>query len=289
MTTALMRGIDERASAALASGALQPIETGQIELVDGGLRFVVRWVSTLARKEGAAPAIPGGPRDPDFNPFLAPEPALTIAPLGDAHTAILNKFPVCPRHLVIARREFEEQLAPLDLADFTALALVLTEAGGLGFYNGGTDAGASQRHKHVQWLPQAPDNASLRTLLPGLPSDAAELAVARHPRYAMAHCFVRVDCDIGTPVERAARSLLNAAEIAYQRLGLRVDATGLLPAANLLVSDGWMLVVPRSRERFDDISINALSYGGAIFVRRIEQIDTVRRAGPLRMLADVGC
>ena len=289
MTTAFMRRIDERASAALESGALQPVETGQTELVDGGLRFVVRWVSSLARKDGAAPAIPGGPRDPDFNPFLSPEPALTIGPLGDTHTAILNKFPVCARHLVIARREFEEQLAPLDLADFTALAQVLTESGGLGFYNGGTDAGASQRHKHVQWLPQAPDNASLRALLPELPSDAAELAMTRHPRYAMKHCFVRVDCEIGTPVDRAARSLLRACESAYERLGLRADAAGLLPAANLLVGDGWMLVVPRSRERFEGISINSLSYGGAIFVRHIEQIDIVRNVGPLHLLADVGC
>lgn len=288
MKTAFMRRIDERSSTALASGALQPIETGQAELVDGGLRFIVRWVSTLARKDGAAPAMPGGPRDPDFNPFLAPEPALTVGPLGEAHTAILNKFPVCARHLVIARREFAEQLAPLDLGDFTALALVLTEAGGLGFYNGGAGAGASQRHKHVQWLPDAPGNASLRMLLPGLPPDAAELSVARHPAYAMAHCFVRVDCGIGTPVDRAARSLLRACETAYESLGLRVDAAGLLPAANLLVGNGWMLVVPRSRERFEGISINSLSYGGVIFVRRIEQIDTVRSAGPLQMLADVG-
>lgn len=289
MTTEFMGRVDEKSKTAIASGALQPIETGQAELVDGGLRFVVRWVSTLARKDGSAVAMPGGPRDPDFNPFLAPEPALTVGPLGDAHTAILNKFPVCARHLVIARREFAEQLSPLDISDCIALALLLTESGGLGFYNGGAAGGASQRHKHVQWLPQAPGNASLRELLPGLPGNAATLSVALHPRYSMKHCFVRVDCAPGTPVARAAESLLQAYRIACERLTLRVDDAGLLPAANLLVGDGWMLVVPRSREHFEGISINALSYGGTLFVRQVEQIDIIRAAGPLRVLADVGC
>lgn len=289
MSSDLLRRVDDRSSAAIASGALQPIETGQVEIVDGALPFVVRWVSSLAGKDGAAAAMPGGPRDPDFNPFLSPEPALTVGPLGDAHTAILNKFPVCARHLVIARREFAEQLSPLDLSDFTALAMLLTESGGLGFYNGGAAGGASQRHKHVQWLPDAPGNASLRALLRELPRDAPALSIALHPRYAMKHCFVRVDCASGTLVPRAAESLLQAYQRACERLGLRVDQAGLLPAANLLVGDGWMLVVPRSREHFEGISINALSYGGTLFVRHVEQIETIRAAGPLRVLADVGC
>ncbi len=39
----------------------------------------VRWVFSLAVKDAAKVAIPGGPRDPDFNPFLNPDPALTVA------------------------------------------------------------------------------------------------------------------------------------------------------------------------------------------------------------------
>lgn len=289
VTTELMRSVDERSRAALASSARQPIETGQLQLMDGGLRFIVRWVSTLARKDGAATVIPGGPRDPNFNPFLSPEPALTVGPLGDTHTAILNKFPVCSRHLVIASRAFAEQLSPLDLNDFTALAQVLVQCGGLGFFNGGAAAGASQRHKHVQWIPPAPDNASLAELVTGLPKDAAECSLAQHPRYPMKHCFVRVRCDAQTAVSDAAQSLLRACERGYDELGLRVDAAGLLPPYNLLVGDGWMLMVPRSREHYEGISINALSYGGVLFVRQPEQIEVIKTAGPIAVLADVGC
>src|SRR5690606_3738898 len=121
-----IEAIDARSAAALASGVLVPVEAEQVELEDAGMRFIVRWVSSLAAKDaskdaskagGAAEdgkpkddktvAIPGGPRDPNFNPFLKPDPELTVGPLGDSHVAILNKFPLCDRHLVLARREFE--------------------------------------------------------------------------------------------------------------------------------------------------------------------------------------
>ena len=288
MTTELMRAVDERSAAAKASGALRPMQTEQAEVFDGGLRFVVRWASTLAGKD-AASLMPGGPRDPNFNPFLNPEPALTVGPLGDRHTAILNKFPICDRHLVIARREFAEQLSPLDLADFRALALVICESGGLGFYNGGAAAGASQRHKHVQWLPEAPDNPSLAMLATRLPADQPELSSVTHPGLPMKHCFVRVDASIGTPVEQAARSMHRAFELACMELEMEAGESGLLPPFNLLVGSGWMLVVPRSREHFGEVSINALTYGGAIYVRQPEQIETIRQAGPLQVLREVAC
>jgi len=160
-----IEAIDACSTAALASGALVPVQAEQVEMEDAGMRFIVRWVSSLAAKDAsrsAAPAqadaagdragkaegvqggvvndkvtkddrtvaIPGGPRDPNFNPFLNPDPALTVGRVGDAHVAILNKFPLCARHLVLARREFEEQLRPLARSDFAALAELMGEAGG---------------------------------------------------------------------------------------------------------------------------------------------------------------
>src|SRR5690606_30432077 len=199
MTTDFLQLVDERTRSALASGDLKPIVTEQTELVDEGLRFLVRSVSTLAGKNAA---IPGGPRDPNFNPFLSPDPALKLGPLGERHTAILNKFPVSERHIVIVTNEFREQLEPLDRSDFAALARVLVESGGVGFYNGGTASGASQRHKHLQWLPRARGNASLAEWLPGLPADVAPLSTAMHAHLALKHCFVRVECAIGMPFER---------------------------------------------------------------------------------------
>ena len=301
MTKTWIEAIDARSAAALASGALQPVAAEQTEMEDAGLRFIVRWVSSLAVKDAARAAstttspaatpvaIPGGPRDPNFNPFLKPDPELTVGPIGTEHVVILNKFPLCDRHLVLARRAFEEQLLPLARSDFAALAEVMREAGGIGLYNGGTAAGASQRNKHVQWMPDTEGNASLRLFAAGLPGDLPEHAVARHPALPMQHCFVRVRCGEGVAVEVAADSLLEGFRRACDTLQLKPGADGLLPPCNLLIHDGWLLMLPRSQECFEGISISAVCFGGTLYTRQREQIESIRRVGPLQALAAVGC
>ncbi len=289
-----MRAVRDRTDAAIASGDLQPIQADQVVLQDRGLSFIVRWVAALAAKDaarnpvGVATTLPGGPRDPSFNPFLNPDPALLVGPVGDHHVAILNKFPVCLHHLVLARRVFAEQCSPLEQVDFQALSAVLSVEGGLGFYNGGAAAGASQRHKHVQWIPASDQNASLRALGAGMPADLPQGAIARHPALPLAHCFARVAAGLGEDVQASARSMLTAFNQACIALGLRPDADGLLPPCNLLAGDGWMLVLPRSQEHFQGVSLNALSFGGTIYVRDPAQIDAIRAAGPLQALASVG-
>lgn len=291
MSGSWMEAVDARSASALADGVLVPVQSEEMEVVENGMRFVLRWVSSLAAKDAVKKevAIPGGPRDPAFNPFLNPDPALTVGPVGEVHVAILNKFPLCARHLVLARRDFEEQLTPLARVDFDALATIMVEAGGLGLYNGGVEAGASQRHKHVQWIPEAPGNASLKLYLPGLPADAAPLTVARHPALAMKHCFVRVECGEGVAVARAGASMHAGFERACADLGLAPGAEGLLPPCNLLVSDGWLLLLPRSREHFEGISFSAVCFGGTLYTRHRDQIDAIREVGPLQAMAAVGC
>ncbi|MGB7399240.1 ATP adenylyltransferase family protein [Castellaniella sp.] len=297
MEFSLMRDVRIRTESAIASGDLLPIQAEQVILQEQGLAFIVRWVAALAAKDaaskpaaqsGASTILPGGPRDPDFNPFLHPDPALLVGAVGDHHVAILNKFPVCLHHLVLARRQFAEQRSPLEEIDFQALAAVLSAEGGLGFYNGGAAAGASQRHKHIQWIPASDQNASLQALAAGLPAGLPEGAVARHPALPLAHCFVSIDAGVGTDVAASACSMLAAFTQACQMLGLRPDADGLLPPCNMLVGDGWMLVLPRSQEHFQGVSLNALSFGGTIYVRDPAQMDAIRAAGPLQALASVG-
>ena len=99
--TALLDAIRSKTESALASGDLSPLETSETVVEQNGLRFIVRWAEALARKDAAkaaapaaapAPAagadaviLPGGPRDPNFNPFLNPDPALTVGPIGTQH------------------------------------------------------------------------------------------------------------------------------------------------------------------------------------------------------------
>jgi len=271
-----LAAIDAAIARATEAGALLSIRTEQAFVEEDGLRFLVRWASTLAAKDAARkPSRPA-----TTNPFLPPEPLLTLGPAGDAHWLVLNKFPVIARHLLIVTRDFEEQTAPISRADFDALAAVMARLGGLGFYNGGTEAGASQRHKHLQWIPESPQSDCLRGISAALPEHGPALDVVEHPRLDWRHAFVRLG---GRPDgARLAEAFARGAA----HCGLPAAAPQM-PPYNLLANDEWLLVVPRSRERFEGIPINALGFAGSLFVRDRDAIDTVRALGPLNLLRAV--
>lgn len=128
----LWPAIRKRSEQAIRSGALHSIETKQDYIEERGIRFLVRSLSSLVRKETEKikPAAPDQPTPP-FDPFLPPEPALTVAEISPTHLAILNKFNVVDHHLLIVTRAFEHQETLLNLNDFEALWACMTEFEGL--------------------------------------------------------------------------------------------------------------------------------------------------------------
>lgn len=278
----LLSAIDDTLLRARASGALLPIRTQHTTLLDTGRHFQVRWLSTLAEKD-AARVTAAGRREAGFNPFLPPEPALTVGPVGDAHWLILNKYPVIDHHLLIVTREFEAQTAPLTCSDFAALAAVLNPLGGLGFYNGGREAGASQPHKHLQWIPAAAqDGIDMGFNLQAFTSAAD---TEPPPHLPWRHGLVDLTAS-GIPQALTGKGLLTAFHRACIEVGLAPDADTLAPY-NLLVTRTHLLVVPRQCEHYQDISVNALGFAGSLFVRRPEQVATIQQIGPLALLSHV--
>jgi len=75
-----------------------------------------------------------------------------------------------------------------------------------------------------------------------------------------------------------------------------LEAVGLRPPAghrqsgpyNLLFTREWMLLVPRSRERFEGISINALGFAGTLLVWNEGQMEALRDHGPMTALRRTG-
>ena len=286
MSTYGLDTIDALIERAGANGILQSIETRQTYIEEAGIAFLVRWASSLNLKDAAARKASRSPH-PAPNPFLPPEPELTLGPVGDSHLAVLNKFPVIPRHLLIVTRVFEAQTSTLTHADFSALAELMSELGGLGFYNGGTEAGASQPHKHLQWIPESPQSDCLRRLSTQLPEDTPPEQVICHPNLSWRHAFMRMPASEHSSA-LSARTLQTAFALGCEACGI-VPRGGQMPPYNMLINEQWMLVLPRSREHFRDISVNALGFAGSIFVRHPEQINLIREIGPLQLLASVAC
>lgn len=283
-----------RASArALASGALLPIPTEHEFIDDGGARFFVRVLTGLARKDEERKkrerrARSGRPE----NPFLPYDRELFVAEVSDTHVAILNKFNVVERHLLVVTRRFVDQRRLLDLRDFEALSWCMRGAPGIGFYNGGVEAGASQPHKHLQLvpLPLAPAGPTV-PIAPLLPRDSRPGSILEAPGLGFLHGFAR----IGEAGSRAAPDPAAALEL-YRALLRHV---GLDPGPSgkeglqrgpycLLVTAEWMLLVPRSAEFFGPVSINSLGYAGALLVRDAAQLRLLRETGPLAALRAVG-
>jgi len=298
----LRAAIERQTAHALACGALHRIETAHTFIDDGGVRFTVRVAENLARKEAARltpPPSMASIAQPPRNPFLPYEPDLFVADLSPTHVALLNKFNVIDAHLLIVTRRYEPQEALLDAADFAALIAALREIDGLGFYNGGTAAGASQPHKHLQLVPlplvgnmppDAPREAPIEALLGGAQAVHGARPIAIVPGLAFRHAFARLDSGSGSPGDAARvaldfyRALLDAAGV------LAVDVGGVAHQGapyNLLVTRRWMLVVPRSAECVEGISINSLGFAGSFFVRNAAQLQTLVQIGPMAALERV--
>jgi ATP adenylyltransferase len=283
-TGGLARALEERTRTALACGALRPIETEQAEIHDGGVRFLVRVVSSLARKVEAGKRVPAGP---PADPFLPPEPELTVALPSETHVAVLNKFNVMERHLLIVTRHFEHQESLLTPQDLHALLLCMAQVPSLGFYNGGALAGASQPHKHLQLvpLPLAPDGPPLP--MGPLLANGPQVGVGTCPGLPFRHAFARLSRPAGADQRLALEAHRLYLEL-LEALGIHgLQAQGGVRQSapyNLLVTDDWLLAVPRVAECFGSVSVNALGFAGSLFVQDRERLEEVRAAGPMAVL-----
>jgi ATP adenylyltransferase len=259
----------DRAEAAIASGAMHSFECALEFVQDAGVEFVVRVATKFPRGETARGRGADAPRLAR-NPFEDPEPDLIVRDLTPTHRALLNKFSVLREHLLVVTKQFEEQMVPLDEDDFEALAIVMADAEVLAFYNGGMEAGASQKHKHLQvvTLPLSPRHS--------IPMDA--LLTREQDRLAFRHSFARLEPgSIARPRDMRRR---------YDEL---VRQAGLQPGQpyNLLVTHEWMLVVPRSRDKYEGISINSLAFAGSFFVRDAAHAAAIANAHPMSVLKSV--
>ena len=290
----LWRQIVRVTEKALLSGALLPVATGHEFVEDSGILFFVRILSGLrlkdeAKKQQEKELLTTGKQ---VNPFLPYENDLFVADISDTHVAILNKFNVLEHHLLIITRDFEEQETLLTLRDFQALWTCMSEYHGLGFYNGGVAAGASQPHKHLQLvpLPLAPEGPQV-PIEPLLATARFDGAFGTVPAFPFLHVFAHIESGIVESPPDAAEKTFELYCAMLRRVGMTSPGREGLQRQSgpycLIVTRDWMLLVPRSREFFESISINSLGFAGALLVRNDEQMERVKNCGPMTVLRKV--
>ena len=242
------------------SGHLLTIPSTIDVVEDQGIPFVVRYAPQLIEKIKQTNA----PKR--ANPFLPPEPELFVCNIGEHHQLVLNKFNVLAIHGLIISNRFVEQADQLLINDFSAVSWALKQSDGLVFYNGGSAAGASKRHRHFQLVP--------RDLGAGvLPIQAKIDAGKQHSR---ANIFPFEHRFYGLP-DYEPETLMDAwlkLEFAWQPY-------------NLLITRHWMLVVPRSVEDVNGMSINSLGFAGALLAKNEQEMAYIKAQMPMQLLQAV--
>ncbi len=289
----LLTKIQQTSAFALECGSLQPIATNYELVEQEGMTFLVRILANLVRKDRAQQQENKTSSGKEFNPFLPYEEDLFVADISTTHLCLLNKYNVVDNHLLIVTRDFQEQETWLTLEDMAALWQCMAEYEALAFYNGGTIAGASQRHKHLQLIPLPLGCCAGK--FPLEPTIYAcqlkENCIKKISQFPFLHAVAKLDSSyLKSPLDAAPQLLATYYQL-LQSVGLlkgnQPKRERQVGAYNFLATREWMLIIPRCKEHFQSISINSLGFAGSLFVRDGEQMELLKKSGPLNILKTV--
>jgi len=250
---------------ALATGALRSLDTQTFLHKEGEALFLIRQKtphsdsSPLEEKKRTYP--------PPSSPFLPPEENLFLDYLDDKYMLVLNKFNVCPGHLLLITRDFAPQNSLLKEEDFTPALKTLEGPRGLVFFNSGPKAGASQEHRHLQWIPLPMTREYTQDPLLFFTHHIAPVIHSRVIAYSAP-----------PSAAQAARDFKKMHASLEQELALSP-----LPY-NLLFTPQGMALIPRSQAAPWDIQINALGYGGSLFVKSPQERSRLTAMGIINLL-----
>ncbi|KAI9717108.1 MAG: bifunctional AP-4-A phosphorylase/ADP sulfurylase [Chrysothrix sp. TS-e1954] len=133
-----------------------------------GVPFQLRYCPTLAKKPTPQHEVASSPPKKKFDPFVDPPKDLFIAEVPSnvpSHVLVLNKYPIIPNHFILATKTNKQQTHQLEEDDigltYECLKAWETQQKGeddpgrlFAFFNSGEHSGASQPHRHVQFLPE---------------------------------------------------------------------------------------------------------------------------------------
>ncbi|KEQ19603.1 DUF4922 domain-containing protein [Endozoicomonas numazuensis] len=263
----LWNRLSEVSDSARSSGHLKSSKT-EVKIIQDGLAYEVRILSELRKKPNR-----NSSTSDHANPFLPFDPAMHVADLNTGHVLLLNKFNVVDNHYLIITQKYEDQEEAFELKEFEAVAQVLPEFPQLVFYNSGRDAGASQPHRHLQSLPI--DGLPIDPALTDIPDNPARLETLPYE-----HLIVRLNLKINHQPE----DWLHIYQQMIDHLKLR-KADGRLKPYNFLMTDQWMMIIPRTEGRFESISVNALGFAGLLLVKNRERFETLLHQQPSKVLS----
>ncbi|KAJ7130854.1 ATP adenylyltransferase-domain-containing protein [Mycena crocata] len=287
---------------AQAEGDLLFFPSTIVKYGDSGIEYEIRLCPALQNK----PALPSPhfAKPTKHDPFEPPyNPNLYVGELRDEDNAedyvvLLNKYAVVPQHFLLVTKEFRSQASPLLPPDLVQTYLLLAAARKarhnlFAFYNCGDNSGASQAHKHVQFIPlEDEDGPPIEYLARSEYTPfALNLAYANHV-YRFPDRFYRYTPEkLEVILSNAFLALL---DLVVSTIRHDPDYPAGKPSYNVVITLEHMHLIPRRQETHvltgtgDELSVNALAFAGMLLVKSDRELAAVKTEGVGKILRAVG-
>lgn len=308
-------------------------------------QYQLRYCPALSKKPQKQSATkPSGPKpDPFENPsgdLLITAVSLGAASKEKSHNLVLNKFPVIPNHFILATKRFEKQTDLLEKEDL-GIAYACLEAWGeddsglendlkvqkkerrlFAFFNSGEESGASQPHRHVQFLPiedmrdQQEDSESekrsaswtplIDLLLTSSDVQTSASGIRHLPNLPFQHFALQIPHSSSVDALHEMYLLLYRAALLASTPTppttteqTRTDGPAAI-SYNLAMTGDIMMICPRQKETAKlpgagaddaaDVSLNGTILAGTLMVKTEEQWDSLKGDGEVvnDLLGEVG-
>ncbi|KAF9220302.1 hypothetical protein BS17DRAFT_715229 [Gyrodon lividus] len=285
------------------------------DYLDEDIGFQVRLCAALQKKpaertlllsdEGADTA---APKDPFAPPYV---PQLHVGELSseDAdgtksdYVILLNKFSVVPRHFVLVTKEFRPQTSPLLPQELvqTYLLLLAARQGNkhyIAFYNCGKNSGASQAHKHIQFIEVENDGPPVERLArkATLEVSGKPFAISSLP-YAN-HVFRLPALSANSSASELSQTLfppfLSLLDLVISTVRHDPNYPTGSPSYNVILTLEHMHMIPRRQEAYkieetqELISVNSLGFAGMLLARSDSELERMKQEGIGKILRGVG-
>ncbi len=216
------------------------------------------------------------------NPFMPWEDDLYIDTIHNKHVLILNKYPVQKSHMLLITKDWFPQNGWLNKNDWEAITLVNKDTTGLWFFNSCSEAGASQKHRHIQLLPRNKmDRVCPRDkwILEFLCNGKSDNEKFNRNIFAYSINDSRI----------SANYLYNIYVELSMKLGIGNPIYNTIPLKpyNILLSNKWMVIITRSVEKSYGFSINALGFAGYLLATEESNLLFIKERGAESLLEEV--
>jgi ATP adenylyltransferase/5',5'''-P-1,P-4-tetraphosphate phosphorylase II len=259
-------------------------------------QFQFRSANSLTAKPILSSTDPG--RSKSTNAFSDTDPDFFLSHIGPSHTLILNKYCVVRPQFLLHTNNFVPQSDHLTESDLGAAWDVLSSlCSGKGkekyfvIYNCGFEGGSSVGHKHLQILPTpGKEEWGFFPDVLGISAGMSLSTIAFEERELI--CKKETSTVPNIPFRHAVKNLPSSPSSAalFEIYSSLVEISGIKEAAghNVLLTENWILVTPRSKGRKGILSANAAAMAGMVWVTGEEEVRLWVEQGPMKLLREFG-